>query len=79
MRMVSLLVLAVGVVLIVVAIKDNLSVVMGEIQAIGKGTALQPGTPGGPPGNCIDSKTGRSIPCVNANSLSAIQGNLTLV
>jgi hypothetical protein len=76
MRMVSLLVLAIGVVLIIVAIRDNLSSVITEIGAIGQGTALTPGTPGAPPGNCIDSKTGKSVPCVNSTSLSQAQQNL---
>lgn len=79
MRMVSIVVIAIGLVIVVVAIKDNLSVVMGEIQAIGKGTALAPGTPGGPPGDCIDTKTGKPVPCINKNSLDQIQQHLVSV
>jgi hypothetical protein len=79
MRMVSILVVAIGVVLVMVAIMDNLDIVMGEIKAIGKGTALQPGQPGGPPGDCIDTKTGKPVPCINKNSLDQIQQHLVTV
>jgi hypothetical protein len=77
MRMTSFLVIAIGVLFIIIAYKDNLKVVLGEIQAIGKGTAQLPGTgPTAPPGNCIDTKTGKAVPCINNNSLTQIQQNL---
>jgi hypothetical protein len=80
MRMTSLLVIAIGVIFIGIAVKDNLSVVMGEIKAIGQGTALQPGTsPQAPPGDCIDTKTGKKVPCINQNSLNQITQNLVSV
>jgi hypothetical protein len=76
MRMTSTVFIILGILLIIVAVKDNLKVVLGEIQAIGKGTALQPGQPGGPPGDCIDTHTGKKVPCISQNSLTQIQQNL---
>lgn len=80
MRMVSLLIIAVGVVVIIVAIKDNLGVVFGEIKSIGKGLGSAPNSNNpNNPGDCINPKTGIKVPCVSQNTLSMVQANSVLV
>jgi hypothetical protein len=73
-----MLVIVIGVVFIIVAVKDNLQFVMTEIKAIGTTGQTSSSSPLTPPG-CIDAKTGRSVPCISQNSLNSIQQNLVNV
>jgi hypothetical protein len=82
MRMVSVVVIIIGIVLIMVSVRDNLGFVINEIKGIGTTTGTgtnQPKPPQGPnpAGGCIDKATGIFIPCTD--QFTGVQQNIMQV